>query len=431
MKISGFFGLFRGFNLLCKPEVILYFVSARTNHTMQEDEIENERKKFEKREDLNYKVKLKDIKFIQNEEINKLYENINKFHNVQLTFDNVMQLDEKNKIPISLISVFTFKELKEMILTSDNNLREHLFVENPRSFIGYTDINKSIKETLEDNSLKEYFLYLNNGLTILCDSIENHKTKKNTYILKYPRIINGCQTTHILYEAFKEGLQEIDNIEITAKIIATKDDNLKEYIIFTTNNQNSINKDLQSLNDFLKDLEEYFNGFNRFELFFERLRGQYSNINPPYKKINIEDLAKIYISIFFQEPHKMKSNAIKKINEYREKKEIFKMDDHLNKYFYCAILFYWMNNKIINQKLKLKSKTMDMHFLLACNLFLENKKKIKDTEEKINFVIEEKNIDDLFLEVNLFLEKQEYLFEKRGFYSGPKTKKLIEAISNE
>lgn len=418
-------------NLLCKPEVILYFVSARTNHTMQEDEIENERKKFEKREDLNYKVKLKSIKFIQNEEINKLYENINKFHNVQLTFDNVMQLDEKNKIPISLISVFTFKELKEMILTSDNNLREHLFVENPRSFIGYTDINKSIKETLEDNSLKEYFLYLNNGLTILCDLIENHKTKKNTYILKYPRIINGCQTTHILYEAFKEGLQEIDNIEITAKIIATKDDNLKEYIIFTTNNQNSINKDLQSLNDFLKDLEEYFNGFNRFELFFERLRGQYSNINPPYKKINIEDLAKIYISIFFQEPHKMKSNAIKKINEYREKKEIFKMDDHLNKYFYCAILFYWMNNKIINQKLKLKSKTMDMHFLLACNLFLENKKKIKDTEEKINFVIEEKNIDDLFLEVNLFLEKQEYLFEKRGFYSGPKTKKLIEAISNE
>jgi len=398
---------------------------------MQEDEIENERKKFEKREDLNYKVKLKDIKFIQNEEITQLYENINKFHNVQLTFDNVMQLDEKNKIPISLISVFTFKELKEMILTSDNNLREHLFVENPRSFIGYTDINKSIKETLEDNSLKEYFLYLNNGLTILCDLIENHKTKKNTYILKYPRIINGCQTTHILYEAFKEGLQEIDNIEITAKIIATKDDNLKEYIIFTTNNQNSINKDLQSLNDFLKDLEEYFNGFNRFELFFERLRGQYSNINPPYKKINIEDLAKIYISIFFQEPHKMKSNAIKKINEYREKKEIFKMDDHLNKYFYCAILFYWMNNKIINQKLKLKSKTMDMHFLLACNLFLENKKKIKDTKEKINFVIEEKNIDDLFLEVNLFLEKQEYLFEKRGFYSGPKTKKLIEAISNE
>jgi hypothetical protein len=417
-------------NLLDTPEVNLYFVSARTNHTIDEKYIKVEKEKFEKREDLNYKIKVSKIKFLQKNEINNMYDNISKFHNVQLTFNNVMQLDEVDNIPISLISVLSFKELKNIILTSNDNLREHLFVENPRSFIGYSEINKSIKETLENNNLKQYFLYLNNGLTILCDSIEKHKTKKDGYVLQYPRIINGCQTTHILYEAYKEGIKNIDDIKISAKIIATENSNeLKEKIIFTTNNQNSINKDLQSLNNFLKELEEFFVGNEGFDIYFERLRGQYSNINPPYKKINIENLAKIYISIFFQEPHQIKSKAIKKINEYQENNKIFKIDDDKNKYFFSAILFYWLNKKLINKELILKSKTMDMHFLLACNLFLDKDK--NNIDEKINYIIQEENIDNLFIEVNTFLEEQNYLFERRGFYSGLKTKKMIKAINDK
>jgi hypothetical protein len=418
-------------NLIETPEVNLYFISARTNYKIEDKYIKTEKEKFKKREDLNYRISVDKIEFLQKNEINKLYDNINKFHSVQLTFSNVMQLDEEEKIPISLMSILNFKELKNIILTSNGNLREHLFVENPRSFIGYSDINKSIKETLEDNNIKQYFPYLNNGLTILCDAIEKHKTKKDTYILQYPRIINGCQTTHILYEAFKENISGIDNIKIFAKIIATEDSNeLKEKIIFTTNNQNSISKDLQSLNDFLKKLEEFFIGNTNFEIYFERLRGQYSNIHPPYKKIDIENLAKVYISIFFQEPHQMKSNALKKIEKYQRNNKIFNEKDNENRYFFSAILFYWLNKKLINKDLILKSKTMDMHFLLACNLFLESNK-IIEIDKKIDFVKSEDNIDSLFKKVNIFLEQQEYLFERRGFYSGPKTKKMIRAINDK
>jgi len=417
-------------NLLDTPEINIYFLSARTNHEINNKDIQIEKEKFKKREDLNYRFKVNKIEFLQKDEINNMYDNISKFHSVQLTFNNVMQLDEVDNIPISLISILSFKELKNIILTSNDNLREHLFVENPRSFIGYSDINKSIKETLANNTLKQYFPYLNNGLTILCDAIEKHKTKKDTYILQYPRIINGCQTTHILYEAYKDKIENIEDIKISAKIIATKDSNeLKEKIIFTTNNQNSISKDLQSLNNFLKELEEFFIGNNTFEIYFERLRGQYSNINPPYKKIDIENLAKVYISIFFQEPHQMKSNAIKKIEKYQQNNEIFKIGDDKNKYFFSAILFYWLNKKLLNKELLLKSKTMDMHFLLACKLFLEKDK--NNINEQINYLIQEESIDELFNKVNSFLEKQDYLFERRGFYSGPKTKKMIEVIKND
>ena len=417
-------------NLLETPYINIYFVSARTNHNMEDEYLQQEKTKFEKREDLNYKINVNKINFLQKDEINNMYDEISKFHSVQLTFNNVMQLDEVDNIPISLISIPNFKELKNIILTTSGNLREHLFVENPRSFIGYSEINKSIKETLNNNNFKQYFLYLNNGLTILCDTIEKHKTKKDTYILQYPRIINGCQTTHILYEAYKDGIDNIDDIKISAKIIATQDNNkLKEKIIFTTNNQNSISKDLQSLNDFLKDLEEFFIGNDNFEIYFERLRGQYSNINPPYKKIDIENLAKIYISIFFQEPHQMKSNAIKKIEKYQQNNKIFKIGDDKYQYFFSAILFYWLNKKLLNKDLILKSKTMDMHFLLACYLFLD--KNQKSINEKVNYIIQEENIDKLFNNVNSFLEKQDYLFERRGFYSGPKTKQMIKAITDD
>jgi hypothetical protein len=125
----------------------------------------------------------------------------------------------------------------------------------------------------------------------------------------------------------------------------------------------------------------------------------------------------------------MKSNALKKTEKYQRNNKIFNEKDNENKYFFSAILFYWLNKKLINKDLILKSKTMDMHFLLACNLFLESNE-IIEIDKKIDFVKNENNIDELFKNVNSFLEQQEYLFERRGFYSGPKTKKMIRAIND-
>ena len=97
-------------NLIETPEVNLYFISARTTHKIDDKYIETEKEKFKKREDLNYRISVDKIEFLQKDEINKLYDNINKFHSVQLTFSNVMQLDEEEKIPISLMSILNFKE---------------------------------------------------------------------------------------------------------------------------------------------------------------------------------------------------------------------------------------------------------------------------------------------------------------------------------
>ena len=171
------------------------------------------------------------------------------------------------------------------------------------------------------------------------------------------------------------------------------------------------------------------NGGNKIKLYYERLRGQYPDVSPPYAKVNIEDTAKVYISTFLKEPHKMKSNAIKRIREYTSQKKVFNNQHDPAEYHYCGLLNYWLNHFIINDRLKLRSKTMDMHLLLVVNLMLEKEGK-QNTTEKINFLLEEENAFNIFNKSKQHVDTQQYLFERRGFYSSPKTQNLIESINN-
>lgn len=409
------------------PRISLFFVSGKTNHQLTEGELDIERKKITQRSELDGKLILKEIAILQTEEAKSEYDKIAKFHTTQLKFDKNVQLEEHNNIEFSLLATIKFSELKNLILTSDKKLRERLFVENVRNYIGTTDVNIDIKNTLDNDNFKEYFPYLNNGLTIMCDLIEKHKIKQNEFILTYPRIINGCQTTHILFEKFKENPSSIDDVEIVVKVISTKDNELKKKIIFAANNQNSIHKDLQSLNEYHEKIEQYFSGVDGISLYFERLRGQHSQVNPPYSRINIETLAKIYISVFLEEPHKMKSNAIQKIEEYQKSKKVFNESDNIPDYYYCAILNYWFNYFTINNHITLLSKTVDMHLLMACHFQLI-KKEFDTTDKKITFLIGQANALSIFNETNSIINSQNYLFERRGFYSAPKTRQLIDSL---
>lgn len=409
------------------PKITLYFVSGKTNHQVSAAEKDIEKKKITQRAELEGRFILHDINIFQTEETKAEYDKIAKFHTTQLKFDKNVQLEEHNNIEFSLLATIKFSELKNLILTSDSKLRERLFVENVRNFIGPTDVNSDIKTTLDSPDFREYFPYLNNGLTIMCDLIEKHKIKQNEFILTYPRIINGCQTTHILFEKFKDDPNSIDDVEIVVKVISTKDNELKKKIIFAANNQNSIHKDLQSLNDFHEKIEQYFSGIEGLTLYFERLRGQHSQVNPPYSRINIENLAKVYISVFKEEPHKMKSNAIQKIEEHQKSKTVFNENDNIPDYYYCAILFYWLNYFTINNLVILSSKTADMHLLMACHLQL-TKKGYDSTKKKIDFLIIQANALAIFNETNIIINGQSYLFERRGFYSAPKTRQLTEFL---
>lgn len=415
------------------PRVILFFLSARTSHNISEEKINEEKRKITARKELENKFILDKISVLQKTEINNEYDKISKFHTVQLKFENSISLSSFNNVELSLLSIIKFSELKKLILTSDKNLKDKLFVENVRNYIGSTPVNLDIKKTLDSSEESSYFPLLNNGLAIICDKIERHPVKDKEFILTFPRIINGCQTTNELFKKYKDSPDEnsIDNIEVVAKIVSTKDNNLKKMIIYAANNQNSIDKDLQSLNEFHEKIETYFLGKDEkdFRLYFERLRGQHVSVVPPYSRVNIEILARVFISVFLRKPHEMKSNAISIIENFQKEGKIFNISKHeANQYYYCGVLWYWFNHLLINGIIKLKSKTMDMHVLMATNILLE-KKNNKTVDDKILFLATQSNATNIFLESVNLLNSKDYLFERRGFYSNPKTEKLINEIN--
>jgi len=370
------------------PHISLFFLSSRTSHTLTGEKINAEKVKITSRNELENKCNLDKIAVLQKDEIKKEYEKISKFHTIQMKFENNIPLSSVENVELSLLAIIKFSELKKLILTTDKNLKEKLFIENVRNYIGSTPVNIDIKKTLDSNNERNYFPFLNNGLAIICDKIERHPVKDKEFILTFPRIINGCQTTNELFKKYKESTDEksIDNIDVVAKVISTSDNNLKKMIIYAANNQNSIDKDLQSLNEFHEKIETYFLGKEEknFHLYFERLRGQHANIVPPYSKVNIETLARIFISVFVKKPHEMKSNAISIIDEFQKKGKVFNSSTHeANQYYYCAVLWYWFNHLLVNGSFTMKSKTMDMHILMAIDILLE-KKNNKTTDEKIN-----------------------------------------------
>ncbi len=414
------------------PRVSLFFLSARTSHILGEEKINAERTKITSRNEIENKCNLDKISVLQKDEVKNEYEKISKFHSIQLKFENNIPLSSVDNVELSLLATVKFSELKKLILTSDKNLKEKLFVENVRNYIGSTPVNVDIKKTLDSNSERSYFPFLNNGLAIICDKIERHPVKDKEFTLTFPRIINGCQTTNELFKKYKETTNEnsIDNIEVVAKIISTNDNNLKKMIIYAANNQNSIDKDLQSLNEFHEKIETYFLGKeeNNFHLYFERLRGQHANVVPPYSKVNIEVLAIVFISVFLKKPHEMKSNAISVIEKFQKEGKVFNSSNHdASQYYYCGVLWYWFNHLLVNGSFTMKSKTMDMHILMACDILLE-KKNYKAIDEKINYLGTSANATTLFIEAATLLNGKNYLFERRGLYSNPKTEKLIQEI---
>jgi len=416
------------------PHISLFFVSARTSHMLTDEKIKTEKNKITSRNEIENKCILDKILVVQKDEIKAEYDKTSKFYTVQLKFENNIPLSSVDNVELSLLAIIKFSELKKLILTSDKNLKEKLFIENVRNYIGSTPVNVDIKNTLDSNSERSYFPFLNNGLAIICDKIERHPVKDKEFILTFPRIINGCQTTNELFKKYKESSDEnsIDNIEVVAKVISTENNSLKKKIIYAANNQNSIDRDLQSLNDFHEKIETYFLGKeeNDFQLYFERLRGQHINVIPPYSRINIETLAKVFISVFLRKPHEMKSNAISVIEKFQKEGKIFNVSKHdADTYYYCGVLWFWFNHSLVNRNITMKSKTMDMHILMACDIFLE-KKNYNSVNEKIKYLGKKENAIDVFIKIARTLNCKDYLFERRGLYSNPKTERLIGEIQN-
>ena len=159
-------------------------------------------------------------------------------------------------------------------------VQKEIFNDNVRVYLSRTNkINRKIIEAAlsEDNPL---FWYLNNGITITCDSFSYPKGKRAPIVeLKNIQIVNGGQTSNALFEASQIAPEKLEDVLILIRIIETKSQPVSLAIAESTNSQTPIkSRDLRSNDDIQKKLEEAFEGMG---LFYERKLSQHSDKPKP------------------------------------------------------------------------------------------------------------------------------------------------------
>jgi AIPR protein len=106
--------------------------------------------------------------------------------------------------------------------------RGKLFAKNIREFIGQSDVNDDIKNTLENEPA--LFWYLNNGVTILCENItrldvsKGSQRKEGLFQIKGISIVNGAQTIgsigQIYQKSSPEQREQLEQVEFFVKFVS-------------------------------------------------------------------------------------------------------------------------------------------------------------------------------------------------------------------
>lgn len=185
-----------------------------------------------------------------------------------------------------LIVTIEAMELARLISNPHNTseVREGIFNDNVRVYLTKKNrINRKIHSTALSEKNAEFW-YLNNGITMTCDSFSYQPgTRSPSVSMKNVQIVNGGQTSNALFEACRENSERMTDVLLLARIYETKDRSITTRIAEATNSQTPINtRDLRSNDEVQKKLEE---GLRDQGLFYERKAHQHLG-KPRQKRID-------------------------------------------------------------------------------------------------------------------------------------------------
>jgi hypothetical protein len=277
-------------------------------------------------------------------------------------FNSRITLPTIEGITQSYIGMIPYSEFKKIIVDENDRL-QNVFEDNVRDFQGESnDVNKGIVSTITGDST-DLFGVLNNGVTIVTTSLNN---TGNTFTIKDYQIVNGCQTSNVIYN--NRDSENIDSLHIPIKIIATENEDVKNQITFATNSQTQIKKEqLASVTQFQRHLEQYYNSFEGDKkLYYERRSKQYNRDASIIKNkiITIPYQIKAFSSMFLHNPHMVTSyfgSIVKKLNN--QESIIFHEDHAYAPYYLSGFAFYKLETLFRKRLIDAKYKKVRYHLI--------------------------------------------------------------------
>lgn len=324
----------------------------------------------------------------------------------KICLEKITTLPKIEKIQESYIGLIPLTELIELISDKSGRMMRNLFYDNVRGYQGNTKVNLEIGQTLKNREEHENFVLYHNGITIVSKIL---RRIGDEITLKNFQIVNGCQTSHIIYknkELVKRGGER--NVCVPIKLIATSDNGLINQIIKATNRHNEVKIEaFESLEGFHKDLENHYNAQNRYrkeQIYYERRSKQYI-FDEDIKKDRIISLAeqiRTYLSMFCDEPHSTHRYYGELLASNRKK--LFDANDNQFQYelYYISSLTFFLLKKFFNKNFEMqKYKSMKYHILLLTRLLITKKNLLKTTKNEY-----QKEVEKFFV----ILDNQEKIF---------------------
>lgn len=289
--------------------------------------------------------------------IQKYYRNTIDVIETEIDFPQKILLPDIPKINQSYLGYVECSEYLKLIVGENDDIRKNVFYDNVRDYQGENEVNVEMAETIKSASDK--FILLNNGVTIICKKLTN---LRNKFTLTDYQIVNGCQTSHVLY--YNRELIN-GNLQIPIKLIETSDEDTVNNIIKATNRQTEVtNEQLIALNEFHRKLEDFYKTFSGSQkLYYERRSKQY-NYMPEVEKVRIVTIStqiKAAAAMFFDKPHlasRYYGRLLKSVDG------IFNEKHKALPYYTCAYLLYRVEYLFRNKLLPAQYRKFRFHILM-------------------------------------------------------------------
>lgn len=381
--------------------------------------------------DLNALNIFSEIKYIpiDGNQLQKLYRKTIDVVETEICFDNHIFLPDIPKVRQSFLGYLNFNDFLKLIVDENGEIRRSVFYDNVRDFQGDNAVNHEMSDTIATTA--DRFILYNNGVTIICKKLSNIRNK---YTLTDYQIVNGCQTSHVLFN----NKDEINgNLQIPIKLIETENDEIVNKIIKATNRQTEVtDAQLIALNEFHRKLEAFYNTFSGVQrLYYERRSKQYSYGNDIEKNriVSISMQIKAMASMFFDKPH-LASRFFGKLMSSVE--GIFNEQHKLLPYYTSAYTLYKIDYLFRNKLIDIRYRKFKYFILMLIKYDLSTEKIPELNSNKMDKLCENilkviNDNDKLITEINKLLPLFDKYVEDITSSESTKSAALVEKLRNE
>lgn len=428
-----------------RASVYFYYFTQSRDPLEFEDDIKRKINRINKQNKSDYKG---GIKFIPCglPEIKDMYKTYTRSNSIEFKVDRLVSSPETDGVEKSYMAYIRLDEFLKIISFKniDNKgkfiINESVFEDNVRSYQGRNEVNSKIMDTLKSENKRKMFFVLNNGITIITQEL-NYNDSSNLFNIDNFQIVNGCQTSNVLYEYYLDILDEgfsgnelfekLHEIFIPVRIIQTKDDEVMAEIVQSTNSQTSITQEnLVALRREAREIQDYFDSIKDSDgkqiVYYERRSHEYSAKNnlgqeiPQVRVIDLQKMLNAYASMYLEFPNKA-SRYAGDLREPTYIESVFNKKNHPIQHFgaaYASIQYdYW-----IRKYPSSFGKSLKWHVLMVLSIITGLQNKFKDipnshndsaSVEWVKNAISDENIIISFnIIMNFIEESDEYSYKE-------------------